>query len=153
MLRVISLGSLNDFRSKYASGKGAELLAARSLSVTNIEHTLKLLSLCSLVEKEQAVSPDGFIVLSFEAIGRVLGSPAGDEGAQDVEFWVVEAVTSRLLDATINQFQSTVSVSRSSHITSLQSIASSTGVSKIRSQLTGLKSGLQNSINATASSQ
>eukprot|EP00981_Chlorochromonas_danica_P016202 scaffold16029_cov179-Ochromonas_danica.AAC.2 len=103
LLKVLCDGGLDDFQSQ--RGALTAVLNSHKLSADDIEHKLRILSLCSLASQ---VSPKRD--LTFASISAALKVDVAD-----VEIWVVEAVAAGLLDASIDQLQSVVTVNRFSY--------------------------------------
>lgn len=100
LLKILCNGSLEEFDAFRASN-GA-LFSSHSLSAEDLEHKLRVLTLCSLAAQNCPKRE-----LSFAALSAALKVDIAE-----VELWVVEAVASGLLVASIDQLQSTVTVNR-----------------------------------------
>ena len=95
LLRIICDGSISEF-STFKNTKGA-VMKQHNLNVDSIEHSLRLLALCSLAARSSEK------VLSFAAIKEVLGCVDDEEA----EVWVIEAISENLLSASIDQLSGT----------------------------------------------
>jgi hypothetical protein len=98
LLRIVCDGSLDDFNA-FCKGNDA-VFAKHGLSKETLEHSMRLLALCSLA----ASSPDK--VVSFDAVKKVL-SCADDA---EVESWVIEAISENLLTASIDQVNGNINI-------------------------------------------
>lgn len=103
LLKILCDGSLADFHAFRAAN--AALLASNKLNGDDLEHKLRILTICSLAAQSSPKRE-----LSFAAISAALMVDISD-----VEIWVVEAIAAGLLEASINQLQSTVTVSSYSY--------------------------------------
>lgn len=97
LLKIICDGSLEDFQ-KFSKANAA-LFTSHKLDVTQFEHTVKLLTLCSLAA--QATNK----TLTYASVQTALQI---DES--EVEMWAVEAISENLLEATIDQLNSTITI-------------------------------------------
>ena len=95
LLGIICQGSLSDYLS-YES-KNKDFMVSKGLVPETIKHSMYLLSICSLGVQNN--------VLSFGDISTALNI-----SNDDVEGWVVEAISFGLLDACIDQATSTVTI-------------------------------------------
>jgi len=110
LLLIVCTGSLSDFNEKYAT---SAVFATYNIDKTTVTHVLKLLSICALVAANQVHET---ICLSFEQIKKYLHISNNDEdNGQNVEYWLVEAISYNLIDASINQIDENVTVSRYAH--------------------------------------
>lgn len=107
LLLIVCTGSLSKFNEKYSS---SNVFTTYDINKATVVHVLKLLSICALVAANQEHET---ICLSFQQIKEYLNIDAGDE--QNVEFWVVEAISYELIEASINQIDENVTVSRYAH--------------------------------------
>lgn len=103
VLRIINDGALRDYQA--FAPKAADVFEKFSIDSAVIEHRLRLLALCSLASN--AVDK----TLSFKAIADVLGCSIDGE----VEIWVIEAISESLIEATIDQVNQSVSISKYAH--------------------------------------
>jgi hypothetical protein len=77
-------------------------MAKHSISSESVMHSLRLLKLCSLATR---VGQSRSGELSYDAIAAGL-----DVSVDDVEIWVVDAISSGLMTATIDQLKRVVIV-------------------------------------------
>lgn len=103
LLKILCDGSLEEFSS--FSKSNADIFASHKLNSNDLEHNMRILTLCSLAAQ---VSPKREI--SFADISTAL-----KVDISEVELWVVEAIAAGLLDASIDQLQSMVTVTRYSY--------------------------------------
>ena len=90
----------------FAKANGSELFAAHELDAEEIERTARLSSLCALAAASATQ------VLSYQVIADSIAIDL-----EDVEFWVIDAVSSGVLAASIDQLNSVVTVTRCTYTT------------------------------------
>ena len=102
LLKVLCDGSLEDFKKFQASN--AAIFTKYSLSSSDIEHDVKLLTLCSLAANSLNK------VLPYATVSSDLQIPE-----QDVEMWIIDAISSGLIDGAMDQLNSTITITQYSH--------------------------------------
>ena len=100
LLRIVCDGSLSDFVGYTSSAANKGVLAQHGLDAEALEHSMKLLALCSLAAQTTDKQ------LTFGAIQAALQL----EDACEVELWVIEAIGERLIEASIDQLNSSVTI-------------------------------------------
>lgn len=95
LLRILCTESLPTYLS--FESKNKEFMLSKGLSPDAIKHSMYLLTMCSL-----AVDTP---LLTYEDVANALSVTI-----DDVETWIVESISSGLIDATIDQSASTVLV-------------------------------------------
>lgn len=101
LLRIICDGSLNDFLTFRSGALAASVMAENAIDPAVVEHSIKLLSLCSL-----AATTSSDKILRFEDVQAAL-QLQDEEG---VELLVIEAIGEKLLEASIDQLGKTITV-------------------------------------------
>jgi hypothetical protein len=97
LLRLLATGDIAGFTAFRSDATKAALLATHEVSVEHLLRSLKLLILCNLATTSNA--------LSYDAIAAALEVPE-----EDVELWVVDAISHRLLEASLDQLHRMVVV-------------------------------------------
>ena len=97
LLSIFQQGKLEEFESFQTNN--AETLTKNSISPSSATRHMRLLSLCSLATEHEEIP--------YDAIANTLKVEASD-----VESWVIEAVSSGLLSAKMDQLQKVVLVER-----------------------------------------
>jgi translation initiation factor 3 subunit M len=97
LLRIICDGSLEEYLTFQTAN--VSLFATYKLDASVIERNIKLLALCSLAA--QATDK----TVTYEAIRIALKIDLSE-----VELWTIEAISENLLDASIDQLTSTVTI-------------------------------------------
>ena len=97
LLRVICSGSLPSLATFDSDSTKSDLLTKHGIALSDLQHAMKLLTLCSLGSAEATIS--------YAKIAKALSIPV-----QDVEVTVVEAISLGLIDATMDQFTATVAI-------------------------------------------
>jgi translation initiation factor 3 subunit M len=97
LLRIICDGSLEEYLAFQTAN--ASLFATYKLDTSAIERNIKLLALCSLAA--QATDK----TVTYEAIRAALKIDLSE-----VELWTIEAISENLLEASIDQLTSTVTI-------------------------------------------
>jgi translation initiation factor 3 subunit M len=105
VLRLLVTGDLAGFIAFHSVAANAALLSAHSVSSEHIIHSLKLLKLCHLASTASSSSCVTGIVLPYDAIASAL-----QVSEDEVEVWVVEAISLQLLEASMDQFKRVVVV-------------------------------------------
>jgi len=105
LLKIVVEGSLEDFTRFHAKHAGG-IFAQYALNKEDLEYKMKLLSLATLASQLTTAER----VLSFADIANALKI-----APEEVELWVIEAIGSHLLDASIDQLSGRVTVSRYAH--------------------------------------
>lgn len=100
LLRILCSDTLGTYVSY--SSKNSDLLSKYGISATDTLRVMRLLSLCSLCSTEPQIS--------YDSIAKEL-----DVSVDDVELWVVEGISQGLLEASMDQFNASVTISRCSH--------------------------------------
>jgi PCI domain len=95
LLRIICSGNLQAYQQFEAKNKG--IFATHGIDANKVEYSMRLLALCALGSQQQS--------LPYSLIASSL-SVSEDE----VEIWVVDAVSQGLLEAHMDQFTKTVTV-------------------------------------------
>jgi translation initiation factor 3 subunit M len=98
LLDIVSTKTLNEYVA-FQKAAGAAFFKDNALNAVDLETTLRLFTLCAL--------PVGFDEISYATIAKAL-SIQEDE----VEAWVVKAITSNLVSAKVDQLKRTVVISR-----------------------------------------
>mmetsp|Transcript_506 Transcript_506/g.796 ORF Transcript_506/g.796 Transcript_506/m.796 type:complete len:452 (-) Transcript_506:135-1490(-) len=97
LLSIFQQGKLEDFQSFQT--ENADTLTNHSISPTNATRYMRLLSLCSLATEHEEIP--------YDAIASTL-----QVDSTDVESWVIDAVSSGLLSAKMDQLEKVVLVER-----------------------------------------
>lgn len=97
LLKILCDGSLDDFLVFKAAN--AQVFADSKLNATDLETKIKLLTLCSLAA--QAANR----TISYQTISSALKI-----AAEEVELWVIEAISQNLINGSIDQLNSTVTI-------------------------------------------
>lgn len=97
LLKILCDGSLSDFLAFKTAN--AQVFADNKLDAAELEKKVKLLTLCSLA----AQASNGTI--SYQAISTALKIPV-----EEVELWVIEAISHNLIHASIDQLKSAVTI-------------------------------------------
>lgn len=100
LLRIVCSGSLGDYAAFESAN--ASLMTKHSVSSDEVRRTIRLLTLCSLGVETPS--------LSYSSVAAALSVPE-----DDVEIWVVDAIALGLLEASMDQFNQVVTVSRCVH--------------------------------------
>ncbi|KAJ0393591.1 hypothetical protein P43SY_001150 [Pythium insidiosum] len=98
LLDIVSTKTLQEYTA-FHKAAGASFFADNGLSHEELTSTMRLFTLCSL--------PTGFDEVPFE---KIAGALAIDE--DDVEKWIVKAITSNLVTAKVDQLRRTVVITR-----------------------------------------
>jgi translation initiation factor 3 subunit M len=98
LLQIVSTQTLAEYTA-FAKAAGAAFFEKHGLVDAELASTMRLFTLCSL--------PTGFDMVPFEKIAAAL---AIDE--DDVEKWVVKAITANLVSAKVDQLNRTVVITR-----------------------------------------
>eukprot|EP01038_Epipyxis_sp_PR26KG_P013111 gene13111-17575_t len=104
LLQILCDGSLQDFNKFKATSNNTAVLSKYTIDLETIEHNVKLLTLCSLAS--QATDR----ILTYQSIQSNLLI-----GAEEVEMWAIEAISEDLIDASIDQLKSIITVHRYTH--------------------------------------
>jgi len=97
LLKIIQQGKLTDLQSHLTSNP--TLLTKHSLSAQNLTHNMRLLSLCSLASEHDEIP--------YSAIAQTL-----QISLEEVESWVIAAVSADLLSAKMDQLSQVIMVER-----------------------------------------
>jgi len=97
LLQILQEGKLTDFQSHLQAQPN--LLATYSLSPATLTHNMRLLSLCSLASEHEEIP--------YSAIAQTL-----QISLDEVESWVVNAVSKDLISAKMDQLSQVVMVER-----------------------------------------
>ena len=100
LLKVFQEGKLGDYHAYLQSNGGDAVLAQWGLSPEDCVRHMRILSLCSLASTQE--------VIPYAMIAEALQT-----GVDEVEKWVIAAVSSGLLSAKMDQLTQTVQVERS----------------------------------------
>ena len=95
LLNIICTGSLADFTRFQQSN--ADIISEFGIDATDVVHSIRLMTLCALGCEKSS--------LTFQEIATAL-----DVRDDEVEEWVVEAVGEGILEAHMDQVNSTISV-------------------------------------------
>lgn len=98
LLDIVSTKTLKEFMSFQKNAGG--VFTENGLQEAELADTMRLFTLCTL--------PTGFKVISYADVAKAL-----DVDEEDVEKWVVRAITAGLVNAKIDQLARTVTISRS----------------------------------------
>lgn len=101
LLRIICEGDMTQFSSFEKTNSG--LMSKHAISSDEVMHSLRLLKLCNLATRVDHQAQPGEI--SYDAISAGL-----EVDADEVEMWVVEAISNGLMDATIDQLRRVIVV-------------------------------------------
>ena len=99
LLKVFQEGKLEDYDAYSKTPSSTEVLAQYGLSHESCVRNMRLLSLCSLAAEHEEIP--------YSAIAATLRVPS-----EDVEGWVIAAVSSGLLTAKMDQLRGAVTVER-----------------------------------------
>lgn len=102
LLKIVCDGALPEYLTFQAAQKA--VFAQYKLDADELERSVKLLTLCSLA----AQTTDK--LLTFASIQSALQI---DEA--EVELWVIDAIAEKLLEASIDQLNATVTINRYAH--------------------------------------
>mmetsp|Transcript_15868 Transcript_15868/g.23898 ORF Transcript_15868/g.23898 Transcript_15868/m.23898 type:complete len:396 (+) Transcript_15868:45-1232(+) len=108
LLRIICAGDI-DSLSSFQKSNGS-LLSAHDISVDTILHSMKLMKLCLLAARATA-DHSRASELSYADIAEAL-----EVNEDEVEVWVVDAISSELMEATMDQLRRVVVVSRCARV-------------------------------------
>ena len=100
LLRIICTGTMDQYIAFEAANKA--VFATHGIVSSEVEHSIRLLTLCSLGARQST--------LTYEVIATAL-----KVDVNDVEMWVVEAISLGLLEASMDQFGAVVTVNRYAH--------------------------------------
>ena len=100
LLKVFQEGKLEDYHSYIKSNSGESILSQWWLSPEDCSRHMRILSLCSLAAEHEEIP--------YVVVADTLQTDAGE-----VEKWVIDAVSSGLLSAKMDQLQQKVMVERS----------------------------------------
>lgn len=100
LLCIICNGTIDQYMSFETANKS--VFAAHGIVSSEVEHSVRLLTLCSLGARQSS--------LTYDAIATALKVDVGE-----VEMWVVEAISLGLLEASMDQFGAVVTVNRYAH--------------------------------------
>jgi hypothetical protein len=100
LLKVFQQGKLGDYHAYIQSNGGDSVLAQWGLSTDECTRYMRVLSLCSLAATQEEI-PYSFVAKTLQT------------GEDDVEKWVIAAVSSGLLSAKMDQLTQKVLVERS----------------------------------------
>lgn len=98
LLSIVSAKTLTEFTA-FQKAAGAAFFKDTGLDEAELTSTMRLFTLCA--------QPTGFDEISYAAIAQALAVPE-----DDVEQWVVKAITQNLVSAKIDQLRRTVVISR-----------------------------------------
>lgn len=73
------------------------LFSAHGLPQEELSRNIRLLALCDVVSDENQ--------MTYDAVARALGIPE-----EEVELWIVQAISEGLIEARMNQFNKTIDV-------------------------------------------
>lgn len=97
LLQLLVAGDIDGFNTFKSNPSNVTLLTSQSISMDQLMHSLKLLILCNLASSSH--------VLSYETIAEAL-----QVSPEDVEEWVIEAISNKLIEASMDQFNKVVLV-------------------------------------------
>eukprot|EP00934_Nitzschia_sp_Nitz4_P003215 Nitzschia sp. Nitz4//scaffold13_size275219//52123//53444//NITZ4_000848-RA/size275219-augustus-gene-0.252-mRNA-1//-1//CDS//3329535936//3205//frame0 len=100
LLEVFQEGKLEDYQSFIQANGGDDVLKQWDLTAEECVRYMRILSLCSLASEHEEIP--------YQVVADTLQTPV-----QDVEKWVIAAVSSGLLSAKMDQLQDKVIVERS----------------------------------------
>lgn len=98
LLRILCDGSLEEFTG-FRKVKANSFPQSSGIDMDDIERLVKLLTLCSLATSYSGKS------IPFDAVKQAL-----QVDADEVEFWVIDAIASGLMEGSIDQINSTITV-------------------------------------------
>lgn len=75
----------------------AGIFATHGLPQEELSRNIRLLALCDVVSDENQ--------MTYDAVARALGIPE-----EEVELWIVQAISEGLIEARMNQFNKTIDV-------------------------------------------
>jgi len=99
LLRILTVGKLADYQT-FAKGGLPKVLA--DVDADKCVHNMRLLSMCSLATEHDEIP--------YQTVAETLDVPV-----EEVEMWVVNTITSKLIDAKMDQLQKVVLISRCTH--------------------------------------
>ncbi|TMW64778.1 hypothetical protein Poli38472_011658 [Pythium oligandrum] len=99
LLQILSSKTLKEF-AEFKKAAGDAFFTEIGADAAELESTMRLFTLCSL--------PTGFDEIPFE---KIAGALSIDD--EDVEKWVVKAITANLINAKVDQLRRTVVITRS----------------------------------------
>jgi hypothetical protein len=94
-LRIVCHGSAKDLKDFYGSSKA--LLDSNGFSFGEMSHVQELLSICNFAASKS--------VATYSELAAHLGI-----SEDEVEIWIVEAISHGLIEANMNQLSATVSI-------------------------------------------
>jgi len=97
LLRIICVDTLEAFQS-YLSAN-ASIFGKHSLETSEIEKSMKMLTLCTLGAKQKK--------LPYSQIASAL-----QVDQEEVEMWVVDSIANKLMEASMDQFKAEVQVTK-----------------------------------------
>lgn len=97
LLRILCADSLGSYQSYLA--KNRDVLIAHKIDSDEVARSMRLLAICTLGAQEK--------LLTYEKISSTLQIDVAD-----VEVWVVDAISNQLLEASMDQFNSVVKISK-----------------------------------------
>ena len=100
LLRILCTGTLEAYHAFAAAN--ASVFTTHKIDAKEVAHAVGLLTLCSLGASQST--------LPYDTIAQALKIDV-----QDVEMWVVEAISLGLLEASMDQFEGVVTVNRYAH--------------------------------------
>lgn len=100
LLRIFTEGKLSEYLVFHESN--SDVLASNNISHEECVTNMRLLSMCSLATEHEEIP--------YNEISKSLDVPL-----DDVEEWVVKTITSKLIDAKMDQLQQRVVISRCTH--------------------------------------
>jgi translation initiation factor 3 subunit M len=100
LLKIFVEGTVADYES--FNNENANVIKMYDIDNETVIHSIRLLTLCALCSQEQN--------LSYDKIASALGVEV-----EEVEMWVVNAISENLMEAKLDQAMSTVTVSRCAH--------------------------------------
>merc|ERR1711871_1652489 len=99
LLRILCVDTLEAFQSYLAAN--ASIFSKHSLETSEIENSMKMLTLCTLGAKQKK--------LPYSQIASAL-----QVDQEEVEMWVVDAIANKLMEASMDQFKAEVQVANRS---------------------------------------
>lgn len=108
LLKIICDGSLTDYIAFREAN--ASLFSTYQLDEADLEHEIKLLTLCSLAAQAVDKTVTFAAVRSVLQLAPVTATTESDGNDYEVEMWVIEAISERLLEASIDQLSSTITI-------------------------------------------
>lgn len=118
LLHILVDGSIEGFQAFESKSENSNIMKSNSITSEQILHSLKLLVLCNLASKitlqnsskkgdsnenDKSTNTTPLNILPYQSIADALHIPE-----DDVELWVVEAISHKLIEASMDQLNKVV---------------------------------------------